>query len=521
MLGVIQIPLGLTLYGSPRALFIVFALAGFGYLLIFLILSYLYDTQDGYTDDGYDSRFSYLSGTSTAPSSHRGRRVAGIAAGTAALAAAFRHRRRDDSRMYDDSRISAVDDEKYSVGPRHSHWGKRLLEIAGVVGLIALAKKYFDSRRRREEDSEAGTYTQTPSMTEDSYSRTDYGPPPDRRWPPPRGRASSVSGSRSSSRSGSGSRSGSPASSYYNSSYMNNDAGRSSHPLRNALAGAGIFAAARNLFGGRKRNEQQRVDDVFRRDAEEERIQRTNSRRYTGDGTHGPRKLRKHPMYNTVEEVSSSESSLQHGGGGPMASGGMRPPSGARPMPPPMPGSSVPSGPPIRPPPGAMAPSSQRYPSGYGESPQSSAKLQMQNGGNNITLRRLTDEEAAASRERKHNRRRRGSASSLSGNEAGADRWRRVEEMERRQDEQIRRERAAAAAAASSSNGRRFSTMGALPPAPPIPSQASYNYPPGSYTSPTFTGTEASGDFAGNRRRRRAERARARQGRNQNSVEFT
>ena len=462
-------------------------------------------------DDGYDSRFSYLSGTSTVPSSnHRGRRVAGIAAGTAALAAALRgrrHRSRSDSRMYDDSRVSEVTDEKYSdeTGPRHSHWRKRLLEVAGVVGVLALAKKFFDSRRRREEDSEVGTYqtttnSETANMTEDSYSRTDYGPPPGR--PLHRRRSSSLSsrsrsGSRSRSRSPSGSRS--PASSYYNSSYMDdrNDTGQS-HPLRNALAAGGVVAAAKALFSSRKRNEQRRVDDVFRRGDEDERIQRQNSRRYSGAGTPGPRKLKK-PMYNMGDDVSSSESFMPHR---PLASGGIRP--NGRPMQTPMPGSSGPSGPPMPVPPGAMAAS------GYGESPPLSARLKTRNDGTNVTLRRLTDGEAAASRERKYNRHRRGSASSLSGNEAGADRWRRVEEMERRQDEQIRRERAAAT--------RRPSQV---PPPPPIPSQASYNYGPGSYTSPTFTGTEGSGDYAGNRRRRRAERARARQERHQNSVEFT
>ena len=463
--------------------------------------------------------------------------MAGIAAGTAALAAAFRRRQRsrNTGTMYDDSRVSGhseVDEEKYSdEGADRHKWGKRILEIAAVGGLAGLAKKYFDRRRdEREDDYESGYQpTQTGSMTEESYSRVDDRPSrPDRRQIPPRGGASSMSRSRSRSRSHSGSRSGSrsrsqsPASSYYNSSYMNDhEDNRRSHTFRDALAGAGIFAAAKKLFGNRKRNEQRRVDDVFRRDAEEERLARSHSRRYSGEG----RKLKK-PVYNPSEEVSSSDSSSHVPYKQRRFSGGRRQ-SDVRPMPP-LQESSAPglasgemSGPPMPPPPpGAIPSSSHRYPSGYGGSPPS-VRMQRPNDGKNVTLRRLTDEEAAAKRERKDTRRRRNSASSLSGNEGGSDRWRRVEELERRQDEQIRRERAAAA----SSNASRPPPVPVPPPMPqppPVPSQTSLAYgPPGSFTSPTFTGTEASGDYAGNRRRRRAERARARHERQQNSVEFT
>ncbi|KAH1471698.1 hypothetical protein KXX53_008946 [Aspergillus fumigatus] len=164
------------------------------------------------------------------------------------------------------------------------------------------------------------------------------------------------------------------------------------------------------------------------------------------------------------------------------------------------------------------------------ESPPVSVKVKMHNDGRHVTLRRLTEEEAAASREarrreRRNSRRRAGSASSLSGNEGGYDRWRRVEELERQQQEQIQREQQAAAAAAGSA-----APLGAAPPPSFVPPSSHFSPPPppvpsslpyGSIGSPgTFTGTDASGDYANNRRRRRAERARARQERQQ-SVDFT
>jgi hypothetical protein len=62
-----------------------------------------------------------------------------------------------------------------------------------------------------------------------------------------------------------------------------------------------------------------------------------------------------------------------------------------------------------------------------------------------------------------------------------------------------------------------------LPIPPPIPGSSSNLGPAGSITSP---GTETSGatEYANNRRRRRAERAQARlarEGRGQNTVDFT
>ncbi|KAJ5758270.1 Cytochrome b561/ferric reductase transmembrane [Penicillium nucicola] len=79
--------------------------------------------------------------------------------------------------------------------------------------------------------------------------------------------------------------------------------------------------------------------------------------------------------------------------------------------------------------------------------------------------------------------------------------------------------------APSSSWAAPQSQISLMPPPPPIPNPvapSSMPYGAGSITSPTYTGTDVSGSYANNRRRRRAERARTRQERQQaHGVEFT
>lgn len=571
ILGIVQIPLGLTLYGSPESLFILYAIGAFILLALFFILSYLYDPEERRLESDYDSRGSYISGPSVVEDRHHsnlGRAAAAGAAG-AGLAALFRRRSRSRSRthVYDDSHTSYID-EKYSDEPRRSGWGKRLLELGAIVGGVGLAKRLFDKRRDRESDTESGRYrpahARSDDVTDDSLSRVEEGrPEPSHR--PPRDRPPS--------------RPPSQGSMDYSSDYYTDNEERSNHGVRDTILGAGIFAGIRNLFKGRKASEEQRVDDIRRRDAEEERLARANSKRkYTGDG-HFPRRNRRTSSYYTPTEVTSTDitrpahSHVQ----GESTLSGQRIPSGGvdQPL------SDIPPVPPTH----AETPvsygdghhdhtigsetedvlagvasgiasshhhrrrSSSRRRDEQVSSPPVSVKVKMHNDGRHVTLRRLTEEEAAASREarrrereRRGSRRRHGSVSSLSGNEGDSDRWRRVEELERQQAEEVRREQhAAASAAASAAAGTSAAGASTAHPAPsvsippstsaPAPHPSDIHIPPappsslpygaGSITSPgTWTGTEASGDYASNRRRRRAERAQARQAR-QHSVEFT
>ena len=178
-------------------------------------------------------------------------------------------------------------------------------------------------------------------------------------------------------------------------------------------------------------------------------------------------------------------------------------------------------------------------------SPPVSVKVKMHSDGRHVTLRRLPEQEAAAEREARRRskdrpgRRRRGeSESTLSGTDNGrGERWRRTDALERQQAEEMRRAQTApipvqppaapAPPPPTQSNVPAYLPI-PLPPPPPIPpgglgpppnarptsaglGPSPPQGPAGSVGSPgTYDGTatEAS-DYAENRRRRRAERARA------------
>ncbi|KAI9931570.1 hypothetical protein ASPWEDRAFT_169585 [Aspergillus wentii DTO 134E9] len=546
ILGIIQIPLGLTLYGSPKVLFILFSLAAFAYLAALFVLSYLYDTEGYPTGNDYDSRHSYLSGPSSGYHSHSN---LGPTAGGAGLANMFRRRSRRD--RFDDDHTSYMDEKYSNDGPRRSGWGKKFLELGALAGAAAFAKKIYDKRRDRENDTESGRYSpahRSDSMTEESLSRLEDGHRPEPSHRTPLNRPPSRPPSRTQS----------PGSSYYyNSTYLTDHDQGPPHKARNAFLGAGALAAVKNFFTRRKGDdEQRRVEEMRRHDLEDERIARENSRRrYTGDGYYPRRRADSYTATDLSTEMSRPPRGPSHGESaispGP-APGGV---DGAHSE---LPVSDFPAstnrhelpsdvtGPnPSRPDTtdlasGAAAGTAAGTSSSHRRrsssrrreqvaSPPVSVKLKMHNDGRHVTLRRLTEEEAAANREakrreRRSSRRRNGSVSSLSGNEGGYDRWRRVEELERQQAEQIQREQEAAAHSTAPTGSVPPSSY--MPPSqshippPPLHPPSSLPYGAGSITSPgTFTGTEESGDYANNRRRRRAERARARE--RQQQVEFT
>ncbi|KAJ5542564.1 hypothetical protein N7535_004986 [Penicillium sp. DV-2018c] len=577
LIGIVQIPLGLTLYGSPKVLFILFALATFAYLVLFFILSYRYDTQ-GYPMEGSDhgGGHSHYTGPSEISEHHGHHAGEALAAGAmgAGLASMFRRRPRSRhaSQVYEDSRTS-ISDEKYSdESSHHDGFGKKVLKIGALAGAGLMAKKFWDRRKKREDDAESGRYkpahSRSPSHTDESLSRMEDGRPEPTHHTPlnrPPSRAPS--------------RSQSPGSSYYyNSTYFTEPPRRStSHGVKDALLGAGAFAAVKRMFSRKKDDEEKRrLEDIRRREEEDEALQRANSRRRAQAGeSFYPRRRASSYSETDLTETELSRPPPRHASHGDsvlsaepaFASGAVH--STVSDMPPIPPshqqfsGDLRPDRPQSR---HSHVPDGAEFASGAAAgaaldaasrrnrsssrrredvaSPAVSVKVKMHNDGRHVTLRRLTEEEAAASREarrreRRNSRRRNSSVGSFSGNEdAGYDRWRRVEELERQQDEQMQREQAAAAAAAANapppqaapvpsgtmpapSWGAPPSQVGELPP-PPVPAPSSMPYGPGSVTSPTYTGTEMSGSYANNRRRRRAERARARQERQQqHGVEFT
>ena len=164
-------------------------------------------------------------------------------------------------------------------------------------------------------------------------------------------------------------------------------------------------------------------------------------------------------------------------------------------------------------------------------SPPVSVKVKMYNDGRHVTLRRLPEAEAAAEREaRRASRERAGrqrgdSASTLSGTDGTTERFRRKQASERQQAEAMRIESERLAAARQQAQAQSNPNLPPNVPAPPPVPGSSTAAPPGLASgvgSPgTYDGntTEASADYASNRRRRRAERAQAK-ARENRRVEF-
>ena len=185
LLGLAQIPLGLTLYGSPLTLFILYALAVFALLVAYFILTHLRERRLG---NDYDSRYSY--GTGSVIEDRRPRRderrtggrtgnvVKGAIAGAGIYALADRFRRRRSNNRVDRApgvgpgggpevaghgrhSSSYVEDEKFSDYSRDyggdGVWEDRLLRIAAPIGAAWLVTRFFDWRYK-DRDSDVEEY---------------------------------------------------------------------------------------------------------------------------------------------------------------------------------------------------------------------------------------------------------------------------------------------------------------------------------------------------------------------------
>lgn len=201
LLGIAQIPLGMTLYGSPKYLFILYAVVVFGWLLLYFILTYINRPVIG--DDGYGTE-SYVSGPTRTEitedrrtgrsNNHAVRNTALFGAGLAGLSA-FRRRSRTRSRRRDDqvtdisrtnrtdvspsrrSRTNRTDvspsrrgsrhsvayteDEKYlshNRPQRNNTWRNRLLGAGAGLGAYAGFKRLFGRSKARDEESDVSSY---------------------------------------------------------------------------------------------------------------------------------------------------------------------------------------------------------------------------------------------------------------------------------------------------------------------------------------------------------------------------
>lgn len=312
LLGLAQIPLGLTLYGSPLALFVLYALAVFTLLFIYFILSYLDGRRGG-------SDYSYSSGSAVEErrrhSGLGGLAKAGIAgAGLVALSNRFRRRSRSrgsrpevvGSRRQSASRRhsgSYIEDEKYSRHGRDEErgggWTDRFLKIGAIAGGVAIAKNLMDRRHRdrdRDRDSDVGDYgPPLGGATPINPERLEEGRPlPSGQHPlnqPLHHRRSTSSISHSSYMSASGEP-------------------RRGHGLRDAVAGLGAFGLARNIFKNRRERKEQRRLEAQRQREQEERRARANNQRLTGDGF--PRRAPRRGSLTTSTDYSASTDDRPH-----------------------------------------------------------------------------------------------------------------------------------------------------------------------------------------------------------------
>ena len=484
--------------------------------------------------------------------------VAGVGIG----ALAHRLRNRDEAVASRRHSGSYLDDEKYSQYGRDSHrkegWKGKFLGL----GVIATLGYWFGKLLGRREDRMHQGSDDVTESSGDSLERIEEGRP-----------AAAVAAA--------GRQPLNPALSHQRSrSSMSEDSFISGSPsrqrrhtgVRDAAIGLGTFAFARKFIKSRRdRKEQRRIDELREQELRDERVQRANSRRYTGDGY--PRRGGRHGSM-----ASNDLTPLPEGGAGSMGAGLLGAATGAatasaidrnrtaHPGPsttnvPPPAGPSLPPPPPLHNLQGAHNSSgseiyassggrkhhrhhvgadaaaaglaggaaglaagealarrrerseSRRQSTGTGSmaSPPVSVKLNMHSDGRHVTLRRLTEEEAATERARNRSRRRRaGSTGSFSGTDTGmgGERWRRTEAREQQEQEAMERQRLQASQAQLNSGNAAPS----YPPPPPIPVSDPRRTDPGSVGSPgTHDGnaTETSTNYADNRRRRRAERAAA------------
>ena len=313
LLGLAQIPLGLTLYGSPVVLFVLYALVVFALLLTYFILTYIAERRTG---SDYDSRYSYGTGSVVEDRRRRSRtgdiiKGGAVGVGLATLANKLRNRSKSRDR-YDGPEVvgsrrhsgSFVEDEKYyEEDERRGGWRDRLLKIGAVGGAVAAARSIFDRRRDRDHDSDDGDYGpplggDVPINGRSSVNRIDQQRPVQ-------------SGQHTLNQPLHHRRSSSSMT--YSSLMSASQEGRQGHGVRDAVAGLGALGLARNILKKRReRKEQKRRDKAM----EDERRDRERNQRLTGDGT--LRRQRHHGRHGSVTGTSLTGDSDPYPGTGPI-----------------------------------------------------------------------------------------------------------------------------------------------------------------------------------------------------------
>lgn len=326
LLGIVQIALGLTLYGSPKYLFILYALVVFAIFLLYFILDFINRPAIG--DDGYSE--SYISGRTRTEitedrrtgrnerrnEGHGLRNTALFGGGLAALAA-LRNRSKSRRRDEDVSRVSRntrTDVSPSRVGSRHSAaytedyekypsrdrttknntWRNRLIGAGAGLGAYEGFKRLFNRRKGRDEETEAGSYSVPPSslgpqvVNRADVARVQQGQAPtspgDSRISRPT-RVPSAAVASPTRRGHVPRRSGESFLSDDESDFSDHESRRMTsggHGVRDGIATLGVFGFLRQKQRQRRdKKDQRRVDSLRREDQENaHKINRANSRRY-------------------------------------------------------------------------------------------------------------------------------------------------------------------------------------------------------------------------------------------------
>lgn len=322
ILGIVQVALGLTLYGSPKVLFILFAVWSFLLLIAYFVLSF-----KNQPEMGFDDRGTYITDrTESTRRSSRGHGLGRLAAAGAAGAglAALRNRSRSRSRSrrrpggsrHSSRHSESYVDEKYTEdGRRGGTWKNKLFGAAAAAGGIMAVKSLFNrNKNKKQAVTETGSdvsYSRPigPSeVTQTDLSRLEEGrapaSPANDRWrrveEQETAQAAAMTGSplRQNQRPR---RSGDSIDSFDSRTSISDERPpkpQESHGLRNGIAALGMAGFAKHLWNRRRnRKEEEHVDAMRRQDMEEERIARANSqrRKYTGDGLPPPRRSNRPP----------------------------------------------------------------------------------------------------------------------------------------------------------------------------------------------------------------------------------
>ncbi|KAH0003116.1 hypothetical protein KCU78_g14062, partial [Aureobasidium melanogenum] len=182
LLGLAQIPLGMTLYGSPKYLFILYALAVLALIVLYFILCYIYQpvadyddyssyisgpTRTEITDDRRTGRTRRTVSTGSNASHHGLRNTAFFGAGLAGLAALRRRSQSRKAQRADRAKEpshgsypsdSYVEEEKVIESRRKNNtWRDRLLGAGAGLGAYQGFKRVFSRRSPQDEESYASS----------------------------------------------------------------------------------------------------------------------------------------------------------------------------------------------------------------------------------------------------------------------------------------------------------------------------------------------------------------------------